>query len=721
MMKACPNNECCPIRPIRPTCLTRPTCPISPWVIGFLLALCISAPASAAPKTQIRLLLSAESARPGDVIWAGLEMDMPRPWHTYWRNGGDAGQATEIKWTLPQGVTAGEINWPIPAKEIDTIGDTSLVTYIYTNQVVLPVLITLDKSLRPGTLTITASAKWMECSDICVVAGGDATATLTIGDSAKPSPDAPAISKWREKVPQPDTRFVAVAVWASDPPKDNARGLIIEWKTNAAPIDFYPYANTNFEVEGMTDTLPGPAGTIRLHKIVKKSEGEWPKQIDGILVGRIGFANRFGLEEHLTIQSPAAATAPVQTGSLLAMLLLAFVGGLILNVMPCVLPVIALKVLGFVNQSKEEPRRVRQLGAVYGLGVLVSFLVLAGLAIGAQLAGGVANWGDVFRNPQFQIIITILMTLIALNLFGVFEITLGGKALGAASELSAKPGSPGAFFNGVLATLLATPCTAPFLGGALAFAFTQSPLVTVLVFLAAGLGLAFPFVVLCWNPRLLKLLPKPGAWMEKFKNAMGFPILGTAVWLMWVSSSREDDTLWLGLFLVVLAFAAWIWGQFVQRGARRRSLAAVICLLLLGADYGVILEGQLQWRSPPQTKMAGIDWKVWSAEAVEEARRAGHPVLVDFTARSCLTCKLNLASSLEIDRTRAKLRQIGAVAFKADYTQEDPVIGQELRRFNTSGVPLVLVYSKDLGKEPQVLPTFLTPAIVLNALDQAAK
>ena len=313
------------------------------------------------------------------------------------------------------------------------------------------------------------------------------------------------------------------------------------------------------------------------------------------------------------------------------------------------------------------------------------------------------------------------MTLIALNLFGVFEITLSGKALGAASELSAKPGFPGAFFNGVLATLLATPCTAPFLGVALAFAFTQSPLVTVLVFLAAGLGLAFPFVVLCWNPRLLKLLPKPGGWMEKFKNAMGFPMLATAVWLMWVSSSREDDALWLGLFLVALALAAWIWGQFVQRGARRRALVAVICLLLLAADYGVILEGQLQWRSPPQTKTAGIDWKTWSAEAVEEARRVGHPVLVDFTARSCLTCKLNLASSLEIDRTRAKLRQIGAVAFKADDTREDPAIGRELRRFNTSGVPLVLVYSKDLGKEPQVLPTFLTPAIVLNALDQAAK
>jgi thiol:disulfide interchange protein DsbD len=692
----------------------------------LLLAFICSTPASAATQTQIRLLLSAQSARPGDVIWAGLEMDMPPPWHTYWRYSGDSGQPTEIKWTLPEGITAGEINWPLPGKKIDTAGDTSLVTYIYTNQVVLLVPITLAKSLPAGPLTLTASVKWMECSDICKFGGSDASATLTAGAESKPSPDAAVIGHWRGKVPQPDAASAAVAFWDRDPPRDNSRGLIIEWKTNAAPADFYPHADTHFDVGGTTDLLPGQAGTIRLHKTVKKSEGEWPKEIDGILVGKVGLPDRFGLEEHLKIQAPNPAAvpspvnAPAQTGSFLTMLLFAFLGGLVLNVMPCVLPVIALKILSFVNQSKEEPRRVRQLGAVYGLGVLVSFLVLAGLAIAAQRAGGVANWGDAFRNRQFQIIFTILMTLIALNLFGVFEITLGGKALGAASELSARPGFSGAFFNGILATLLATPCTAPFLGGALVFAFTQTPLVTVLAFLAAGAGFAFPFVALCWNPRWIKLLPKPGAWMEKFKNAMGFPMLATAVWLLWVSSSREDDELWLGLFLVVLALAAWIWGQFVQRGTRLRPLAVVICLLLAGTDYAAILQGRLQWLSP-QTKMAGIDWQTWSAEAVEKAQRAGHPVLVDFTARSCVTCNLNLASSLEIDRTRAKLKQIGAVALKADYTHEDPVIARELRRFNASGVPLVLVYSKDPAHEPQVLPTILTPAIVLNALDQAAK
>jgi thiol:disulfide interchange protein len=689
---------------------------------ALLLALLFTLPAFAEPKTQIRLLLSAETARPGDVIWAGLQMDMPQGWHTYWRNGGDAGQATEIKWTLPEGITAGQINWPVPAKEIDTAGDSSLVTYIYTNQVVLLVPLTLDKSLRPGRLTITAATKWMECSDICNFGGGDATTTLTIGDEAKPSSDVAIIETWRKKVPQPDTNSAITAYWESTPPKDNARELMIEWKAKASSYDFYPYANTNFEMGGMTETLPGSAAPV-LRKIVKKNGDEWPKQIDGILAVREGSG---GWEEHLKIQAPAAVTAPqpkvpVQTASLVTMLLLAFVGGLILNVMPCVLPVIALKILGFVNQSKEEPRRVRQLGAVYGLGVLVSFLVLAGLAIGVQSAGGVANWGDAIRNPQFQVIITVLMTLVALNLFGIFEVTLSGKVMGAASELSGKSGFPGAFFNGVLATLLATPCTAPFLGPALAFSFAQPPLVILLFFLVAGLGLALPFVVLCWNPRLLKLLPKPGGWMEKFKNFMGFPMLATVVWLMWVSSSKENDELWLGLFLVVVALAAWIWGEFVQRGTSRRALAVVICLLLLGADYGVILEGQLHWRSPDQTNADGIAWKVWSPEAVEEARRAGHPVLVDFTAKSCVNCHLNFARAIDIAATRTKLKQIGAVTLKADFTRQDPAIAQELRRFNTTGVPLVLIYSKDLGQEPQVLPTYLTPAIVLDALDKAAK
>ncbi len=391
----------------------------------------------------------------------------------------------------------------------------------------------------------------------------------------------------------------------------------------------------------------------------------------------------------------------------------AFLGGLILNFMPCVLPVIALKILGFVRQSAEQPRRVRNLGLVYGVGVLASFIIFAGLAIGVKQAGGVANWGDVFRVPQVQIALTILVTLIALNLFGVFEITLGARATGAAGELASRQGYSGAFFNGVLATMLATPCTAPYLGAALAFAFTQPPLVITLVFAAAGVGFAFPFVLLCWEPRWLKLLPKPGAWMEKFKIALGFPMLATAVWLMWLSANGGDDVLWLGLFLVVLALAAWIWGEFVQRGARRRGLAAVICLALLAADAGLLLQ------SKPDAE--AIRWNVWSPQAVEAAQRAGHPALVDFTAKSCLTCQVNKRSSLEIARTRAKLRQIGAVAFEADFTRQDPAIARELDGSIATAFRWCWSIPRTRAGNRRVLPVLLTPSIVLDALDQAAR
>jgi thiol:disulfide interchange protein DsbD len=555
-----------------------------------------------------------------------------------------------------------------------------------------------------------------------VPAKSEVRGTITVGGVERSSTNAAWIEQWRARLPRADAPVPATARWAGVSAGDT-RTVIIDWESADPPGDFYPYENQPADVQGATERPPSPPGRIVLRKVVRKGDGPWPQRLTGILVGRSDSPNPIGVEVSLPVaDAPASGPVPSAAPAALAlMLLFAFAGGLILNVMPCVLPVIALKVLGFVNQSTESPARVRRLGLVYGLGVLVSFLALAALAIGAQRAGGQASWGDAFRNPQFQVILTVLMALIALNLFGVFEITLGAGVMGSAAGLASKPGFAGAFFNGVLATVLATPCTAPFLGAALAFAFAQPPGVTVLVFLAAGAGLASPFVTVCWEPRLLKALPKPGAWMEKFKIAMGFPMLAAAVWLVWVASRNAEDALWLELFLLTLALAAWIWGAFVQRGTRRKLLAAAVSVLLAGAGYGAILEGELQWRLPANAPREGIAWQVWSPEAVARARREGHPVLVDFTARSCLTCKLNKGSSLEIPQTRAKLKAVGAVAFEADFTHEDPQILAELRRHNASGVPLVLVYSKDPGRDPRVLPTFLTPAIVLNALDEAAK
>jgi thiol:disulfide interchange protein DsbD len=320
---------------------------------------------------------------------------------------------------------------------------------------------------------------------------------------------------------------------------------------------------------------------------------------------------------------------------------------------------------------------------------------------------------------------------VALNLFGLFEINPGGRVLGAAGTLASKHGPAGAFFNGVLATILATPCTAPFLGAALGFAFTQATGIIVLMFLVVGLGLASPYVMLSWQPAWLKFLPKPGAWMERFKVAMGFPMLATAMWLFsLIPLHYGRRTLWLGLFLVILALAAWIYGEFFQRQRTHRGLGLTVALVLLIGGFLYAVEAQLRWRSPvPDTSLAGslkegpdgIDWQPWSPAAVAQARAQGRPVFVDFTADWCLTCQANKKIAINIPSVRAKLKQTNAVSLLGDYTRLPDDITTELNRFGRAGVPLVLVYPKNPNHPPAVLPEVLTPGIVLDALDRAAR
>jgi thiol:disulfide interchange protein DsbD len=295
--------------------------------------------------------------------------------------------------------------------------------------------------------------------------------------------------------------------------------------------------------------------------------------------------------------------------------------------------------------------------------------------------------------------------------------------MGAAGDLTAKEGVAGAFFNGVLATVLATPCTAPFLAGAIGFAFTQPPATIILIFLAVGLGLAAPFVLLCWQPAWLKFLPKPGLWMQRFKVAMGFPMLATALWLFWVTATRlgKSGVLWFGWFLIIVALAAWIWGEFVQRGSKRAGLAMLLSVLLLAGGYSFILEKELHWRSPNLAQKDQIDWQAWSQQAVEKARGEGHPVLVDFTADTCANCKFNLLTSIDIQGTRNKLKEISAITLTGDFTDEDPAIARELKRFGRGGVPLVLVYPANKNLPPIVLPPVLTPGIVQKALEEATQ
>jgi thiol:disulfide interchange protein DsbD len=697
--------------------------------------------------TKARLVLPVATARAGDTVLVGVRFEMAPPWHIYWRNPGESGVPTSVEWKLPKGVTAGPIQWPAPHRF--TAG--GLTTYVYDTETVLLAPLQLASNLPAGRLELAAKVSWLECDEACVQGNADLKANLVVGYLSQPTAEAALIDSWRKQVPAPNPALEAQARWET-PPADETGVLLIEGIAQGGfqPTDFLAYGEPSYEVSPALEVLATDQGRFRLRAKLKRLDAAFPKNVAGILIqpGKDGRAP-VAFEVDLTLPNVGPgppASAPAQAAghaatkaaaaagspSLLLMLGLAFVGGLILNVMPCVLPVIALKILGFVNQSREMPGRVRKLGVIYGLGVLASFLVLATAVIAVQRAGGSASWGMQMQNPFFRLALVIVVTLVALNLFGLFEVTLGGTALGAAAQLASKEGAAGSFFNGVLATALATPCTAPFLTVALGFAFTQSPAVIVLMFVATALGLAAPYVVLSWQPKWLRFLPKPGAWMVQFKIVMGFPMLATAVWLfdLTAPSFGQGGPLWLGLFLVLLALTAWIWGEFVQRGSRRKGLAMVICLLLLGFGYTFGLEGQLHWRSPTGATPSlgvikdspdGIEWRPWTPAGVEQARAQGHPVLVDFTAKWCLTCKSNKKIAIDIAPVRAKLTGINALAFRADNTDPNPAITAELRRYERAGVPLVLVFPPQPEKPPLVLPALLTPSIVLDALNQVAQ
>jgi thiol:disulfide interchange protein/DsbC/DsbD-like thiol-disulfide interchange protein len=702
-------------------------------IFGILLtalAWLITSPVQAA-HTHPALLLGSDAARPGDTVLAGIKLDMDPGWHTYWKNPGGPGIATKIDWELPPGITAGEIRWPIPEK----LPDQEFTTYIYKDAVVLLVPLKIGPQVSPGRLQIKAAVSWLECDVSCIPGDGHVEATLTVGSENVPSKDAALLASWEKRMPVQGNPFSARALWEKAT-QTNARPLIIEWKAGreVSDPDFFPYGSDDFEMLGATERLPAGPGLVRIRKTVTKTSADWPKSVPGVLVQHSGDVTN-GCEVTLPTSgdmriSAAAPSASEPPKTIWHWLLYAFLGGLILNIMPCVLPVLALKVLGFVSQGKDNPGRARTLGLVYGFGVVVSFLALAGMVIALKAAGHRAGWGFQFGNPFFLIAMTTLVTLIALNLFGVFEVHLGGRTMDTAARLSSKHGAAGAFFNGLLATLLATSCTAPFLGAAIGFAFAEPAPVILLILGTVGLGLAAPYVLLSLQPGWLEFLPKPGAWMERFKIAMGFPMLAAAVWLFSLTSAHYGErSLWLAIFLVMLALAAWIYGEFVQRHRVFRGLAWAAVVLTLASAYGFVLESRMRWRNPanqasvstPENDPNGIHWERWSQAAVQKARAGGHPVLVDFTARWCLTCNTIVKPALESQSVRNKVREFNAATLLGDYTAFPPEITDELNHYQRAGVPLVLVFPANPEAPAIVLPEALTPGMIVNALERAAR
>ncbi|MGV3774527.1 MAG: protein-disulfide reductase DsbD family protein, partial [Verrucomicrobiales bacterium] len=623
--------------------------------------------AQGAARTHATLLLSESSAVPGSAVTGAIRLQMQPGWHTYWRSGGDFGFGTSIEWKLPTGIIAEELQWPVPF----TFQMGKYLSYVYDTEVLLPFRLNISTNTPKGSVEVGGLVEWLECDDKeCFPAKQTVSSKLVIADEMNLSGSAPVIQQWQQRIPRPNPAIEAKAYWETAATGET-RPLIIQWKPQG-PVskpDFFADERNEYKISVTNQVVQADQNMVRLRKFVQKPDEGWPTNVTGIAVRATDANPPEGVEINAAIAekppeefAEAGGNPLTNNRSIWVILGAAFLGGLILNIMPCVLPVIALKILGFVNQSREQPGRVKKLGLIYALGVWVSFMLLALFIIVIRQAGGGAAWGMQFQNPQFLVVMTVLVTLVALNLFSVFEINLGGKTMGAAAGLASKEGASGAFFNGVLTTILATPCTAPFLAGAVGYAITAPAPIILLVFSIVAVGLAAPYVILSWNPALMRYLPKPGQWMVSFKHAMGFPMAATAVWLLSLTILHygRPGALWIGLFLVIVAFAAWIWGEFIQKGSKRQGLAIVILLLALIGGYFGILEGRLNWRNPAPVGQAGeivnepegIQWQRWSPEAVAKAQAAGKPTLVDFTAEWCLNCKLNEERALEIESVR---------------------------------------------------------------------
>ncbi len=678
-----------------------------------------------ASESTANLLLNYKSITGNETVLGGIHIKLPAAWHTYWVNPGESGAPIKTSFSFPKGFEPGEILYPTPVKH--TVG--GVTSYVLEEETVLIFPIKISSNLPPGEYELKANVEWLECKEICRPASATVQNKIIIGTISAQSPDAELLSKWQKRIPTTNITLQIKAKWEKLN-EENKYQLVLIVKSPFTISDFFPYPDESVDIETSTviEKLDNNEFRIKKNATLQKT---LPTQIGGVFIFSSNLPDGRNACEIKNIPVVSQINSIASAGNKMSFwvaIYLAFFGGIILNFMPCVLPVISLKVLSFINNSTQSPAKIRLSGIAFTIGVVISLLILATFVVLVQATGKFAGWGIQFQNPIFLVLITTLVTIISLNLFGLFEVSISGKTIDKAATLASKQSLSGSFFHGALIVILATPCTAPFLGAALGYAFTQPPLKIFAIFFSIALGLSLPYLGICLIPSTSKILPRPGKWMERFKILMGFPMLATAIWLVSILFAHYgSETVWVEIFLLILSLAFWLFGEFYQRSSKIFS-GLIIPIILIVGGYLYALEYELNWRHPEQLKTSsihpskyGINWQLWSPEAVNNAIKDGKIVFVDFTADWCLTCKANYKTSIDIPSVSQKLKEIGAVAFIADYTLKDERILVEFKKYNRAGVPLVLVYPKNNPSEPIVLPEVLTPSIVLDALNKAAQ
>lgn len=674
----------------------------------ILLFISVAALGQPAPETLIRASLVADTtavaaARPFTV---GIVLQIAPGWHTYWLNPGESGAAVQVEWELPPGFTAGTIRWPVPHARLD---EGKLLTYTYEGELILPVLITPGAQLPAGEAKITGKLRWLACEKTCIP--GKSTIEISLPTSGDPQPaNTEVFTRARAALPL-NTPPPFTVVW--DLVKAEAAVLRVEGTPPGSTVEFYPLRPNEDAIPGQP-TVADAAGVQVITLPVENGAPNLPWS--GLVVMTQGEQRQAWPVAAQPSSAPSTKAPPIRdTRGLGRMLLLAFVGGLILNIMPCVLPVIALKIFGFVQQAGQDPGRVSRLGLAFAGGVFTFFFALALVVIGLKAAGGALNWGFQFQNPFLLAGLIALVFGFALNLLGVFEITLSSDANTKLANLANREGYGGAFVHGLFTTLLGTSCTAPFLSTSLGYAVTQPAPAVILLFLTIAAGMSLPYVLLTAQPAWLKYIPKPGAWMEHAKKVTGFIMLGVAIWLLTVLwTTRPDAGPGMAWFLFALAVAAWIYGTFT-RGAITLALA----LAIVAGGYFALLHGSLaaplrRAGTPANASKVGILWEEFTEAKVTVAVAAGRPVFIDFTADWCINCKVFERTAIETEAVSKALKEKGVLTLKADYTHEDPAIKAALASFSRIGVPLYVLHRP--GEPTPIVSDALTESGFLSDL-----
>jgi thiol:disulfide interchange protein len=684
-----------------------------PGLRHYFLLLCTALTAvvaAAAPVTgpvraqhlTVELLPLNGSIQPGATELVGLHFTLDKGWHVYWVNAGDSGEPPSIKWTLPAGITAGAMQFPAPRR----LPLGPLMDFGYEDEVLFPITLSAGSTLKaPSTVEIPAHVDWLVCREVCIPGKADLILPLQVAvQKGTTDPGRQALfDRFRNLLPQP-LPSSSKAVFATDA---NGFALALTGHPETA-AEFFPLDQSQ-----IVNAAPQPVRGVNNGIVIslKKDENFRAQlaQLNGVLLLGDGSA----YEIHAP-SGPLPASAPGSHEgalNLLRFVSLAFLGGMILNLMPCVFPVLFIKGLALVESSRHEPKRVRAHGLVYALGILVSFWIVVALLLALRAGGRQLGWGFQFQSPGFVAVMALLLFFLGLSLAGMFEIGLTVTNTG--SSLAARSGYAGSFFTGVLAMVVATPCTAPFMGAAIGFALAQSAAAAFAVFTALALGLAAPYLLLTFHPVWMRYLPRPGAWMEVLKQATAAPIFATVIWLVWLfaSSAGVDALTALLAAFLLLAIAGWILGRWPARRVASAFAIPVIILAVATPLYAL-------WKFPAaETNTASkAGWEPYNREAIEQYRAQGRPVFVDFTARWCLSCQVNERAVLNRGDVRRRLHNSGIVLVRADWTKHDESIASALKELGRSGVPTYVFYPP--GQPAVLLPEVLTPGVVLGALDQ---